>query len=161
MPGPLMPESESSLPPELLLSTVRLQEHFFLAQHQAKTRARTMTKTKSSTPPPPWTCSTVRTKMPAAEDLSCPEASPVAVVTVGESTATSRGPHILQTTLPPLCAARKVRVVQGPTPGARACHSKLPPPPSVPPPPPPPVCQRLLPAAPSLHRRLGGAGESR
>ena len=96
MPGPLVPVSESLLPPELFLSKVRLQEHFFRAQHHARTRARTMTMTNSSTPPPPWTCSTVKTKIPAAELLSCPVDSPVAVVTVGESTATSRGPHMLQ-----------------------------------------------------------------
>ena len=93
-----MPASESSLPPlESFLSKARLQEqHLFRAQHHARTRAKTMTMTKSSTPPPPWTCSTVKTKIPAADDLSCPDDSPVAVVTVGESTATSRGPHMLQ-----------------------------------------------------------------
>ena len=93
-----MPASESSLPPlESFLSKARLQEqHLFRAQHHARTRAKTMTMTKSSTPPPPWTCSTVKTKIPAADDLSCPDDSPVAVVTVGESTATSRSPHMLQ-----------------------------------------------------------------
>ena len=93
-----MPASESSLPPlESFLSKARLQEqHLFRAQHHARTRAKTMTITNNSTPPPPWTCSTVKTKIPAAELLSCPDDSPVAVVTVGESTATSRGPHMLQ-----------------------------------------------------------------
>ena len=97
VPGALMPASESSLPPlESFLSKARLQEqHLFRAQHHARTRAKTMTMTNSSTPPPPWTCSTVKTKIPAADDLSCPDDSPVAVVTVGESTATSRGPHML------------------------------------------------------------------
>ena len=174
VPGPLVPVSESLLPPELFLSKVRLQEHFFRAQHHARTRARTMTMTNSSTPPPPWTCSTVKTKMPAADDLSCPDDSPVAVVTVGESTATSRGPHMLQIatfssthsslhiTLTPLLRCwKKLRAVRGSTLGARACPSRLPPPPSVPPPPPPPVCQGLLSAAPSLPLRLGGAAESR
>ena len=98
VPGALMPASESSLPPlESFLSKARLQEqHLFRAQHHARTRAKTMTMTNSSTPPPPWTCSTVKTKIPAADDLSCPDDSPVAVVTVGESTATSRGPHMLR-----------------------------------------------------------------
>ena len=166
VPGPLVPVSESSLPPELFLSKVRLQEHFFLAQHHAKTRARTMTMTNSSTPPPPWTCSTVKTKMPAADDLSCPDDSPVAVVTVGESTATSRGPHIFTLLFKShshhFCAAgKKVRVVRGSTLGTRVCPSGLPPPPSALPPPPPPACQGLPSAAPSLPLRLGGAAESR
>ena len=97
VPGALMPASESSLPPlESFLSKARLQEqHLFRAQHHARTRAKMMTITNKSTPPPPCTCSTVKTKIPAAELLSCPVDSPVAVVTVGESTATSRGPHML------------------------------------------------------------------
>ena len=96
-PGALMPASESSFPPlESLLSKARLHEqHLFRAQHHARTRAKMMTITNKSTPPPPCTCSTVKTKIPAAELLSCPVDSPVAVVTVGESTATSRGPHML------------------------------------------------------------------
>ena len=98
-PGVLM-AWESSFPPlESLLSKARARfhehQHFFRAQHQARTRAKMMTITNKSTPPPPCTCSTVKTKIPAAELLSCPVDSPVAVVTVGESTATSRGPHML------------------------------------------------------------------
>ena len=166
VPGALMPASESSLPPlESFLSTARLQEqHLFRAQHHARTRAKTLTMTNSSTPP--WTCSTVKTKMPAADDLSCPDDSPVAVVTVGESTATSRGPHIFTLLFKShshhFCAAgKKVRVVRGSTLGARVCPSGLPPPPSALPPPPPPACQGLPSAAPSLPLRLGGAAESR
>ena len=96
-PGALMPVSESSFPPlESLLSKARLHEqHFFRAQHHARTSAKMMTITNKSTPPPPCTCSTVKTKIPAAELLSCPVDSPVAVVTSGESTATSLGPHML------------------------------------------------------------------
>ena len=92
-----MPASESSFPPlESLLSKARLHEqHFFRAQHHARTSAKMMTITNKSTPPPPCTCSTVKTKIPAAELLSCPVDSPVAVVTSGESTATSLGPHML------------------------------------------------------------------
>ena len=96
-PGALMPASESSFPPlESLLSKARLHEqHLFRAQHHARTSAKMMTITNKSTPPPPCTCSTVKTKIPAAELLSCPVDSPVAVVTSGESTATSLGPHML------------------------------------------------------------------
>ena len=173
MPGALMPASESSLPPlESFLSKARLQEqHLFRAQHHARTRAKTMTMTNSSTPPPPWTCSTVKTKIPAADDLSCPDDSPVAVVTVGESTATSRGPHMLRQHFDSLfssnprthhfCAAGEVRDVQGSPPPERVCPSGLPPPPLASPPPPPPACPGLLSAAPSLLLRLGGAAESR
>jgi len=94
---------ESSFPPlESLLSTkarARFHEqHFFRAQHQARTSAKMMTITNKRTPPPPCTCSTVRTKIPAAELLSCPVDSPSAVVTSGESMATSLGPHILPQT---------------------------------------------------------------
>ena len=173
VPGALMPASESSLPPlESFLSKARLQEqHLFRAQHHARTRAKTMTMTNSSTPPPPWTCSTVKTKIPAADDLSCPDDSPVAVVTVGESTATSRGPHMLRQHFDSLfssnprthhfCAAGEVRDVQGSPPPERVCPSGLPPPPLARPPPPPPACPGLLSAAPSLLLRLGGAAESR
>ena len=96
-PGALMPASESSLPPlESFLSKARLQEqHLFRAQHHARTSAKMMMITNKSTPPPPCTCSTVKTKIPAAELLSCPVDSPVAVVTSGESTATSLGPHMV------------------------------------------------------------------
>ena len=94
--------SESSFPPlESLLSKARArfhEQHFFRAQHQARTRAKMMTITNKRTPPPPCTCSTVRTKIPAAELLSCPVDSPSAVVTSGESMATSLGPHILPQT---------------------------------------------------------------
>ena len=101
-PGVLM-ASESSFPPlESLLSKARARfhehQHFFRAQHQARTRAKMMTITNRRTPPPPCTCSTVRTKIPAAELLSCPVDSPSAVVTSGESMATSLGPHILPQT---------------------------------------------------------------
>ena len=175
-PGALMPASESSFPPlESLLSKARLHEqHLFRAQHHARTRAKMMTITNKSTPPPPCTCSTVKTKIPAAELLSCPVDSPVAVVTVGESTATSRGPHMLQMATFTLntsihsslhtdhfCAAGKVRDVQGSPPPERVCPSGPPPPPVARPPPPPPARLGLLPAAPSLLHRLGGAAESR
>ena len=97
-PGVLM-ASESSFPPlESLLSKARArfhEQHFFRAQHHARTSAKMMMITNKSTPPPPCTCSTVKTKIPAAELLSCPVDSPVAVVTSGESTATSLGPHML------------------------------------------------------------------
>ena len=101
-PGVLI-ASESSFPPlESLLSKARARfhehQHFFRAQHQARTRAKMMTITNKRTPPPPCTCSTVRTKIPAAELLSCPVDSPSAVVTSGESMATSLGPHILPQT---------------------------------------------------------------
>ena len=94
---------ESSFPPlESLLSKARARfhehQHFFRAQHQARTRAKMMTITNKRTPPPPCTCSTVRTKIPAAELLSCPVDSPSAVVTSGESMATSLGPHMLPLT---------------------------------------------------------------
>ena len=178
-PGALMPASESSFPPlESLLSKARLHEqHLFRAQHHARTRAKMMTITNKSTPPPPCTCSTVKTKIPAAELLSCPVDSPVAVVTVGESTATSRGPHMLPMATFTLkhfdslfssnprphhfCAAGEVRDVQGSPPPERVCPSGLPPPPLASPPPPPPACPGLLSAAPSLLLRLGGAAESR
>ena len=91
--------SESSFPPlESLLSKARArfhEQHFFRAQHHARTSAKMMMITNKSTPPPPCTCSTVKTKIPAAELLSCPVDSPVAVVTSGESTATSLGPHMV------------------------------------------------------------------
>ena len=97
-PGVLM-ASESSFPPlESLLSKARArfhEQHFFRAQHHARTSAKMMTITNKSTPPPPCTCSTVKTKIPATELLSCPVDSPVAVVTSGESTATSLGPHMV------------------------------------------------------------------
>ena len=101
-PGALM-AWESSFPPlESLLSKARARfhehQHFFRAQHQARTRAKMMRITNRRTPPPPCTCSTVRTKIPAAELLSCPVDSPSAVVTSGESMATSLGPHILPQT---------------------------------------------------------------
>ena len=100
-PGVLM-ASESSFPPlESLLSKARArfhEQHFFRAQHQARTSAKMMTITNKRTPPPPCTCSTVRTKIPAAELLSCPVDSPSAVVTSGESMATSLGPHMLPLT---------------------------------------------------------------
>ena len=101
-PGVLM-AWESSFPPlESLLSKARARfhehQHFFRAQHQARTRAKMMRITNRRTPPPPCTCSTVRTKIPAAELLSCPVDSPSAVVTSGESMATSLGPHILPQT---------------------------------------------------------------
>ena len=167
----MMPASESSFPPlESLLSKARLHEqHLFRAQHHARTRAKMMTITNKSTPPPPCTCSTVKTKIPAAELLSCPVDSPVAVVTVGESTATSRGPHMLPMAtftlkhFDSLFSSNffKVRDVQGSPPPERACPSGPLPPLVERPPPPPLVRPGLLRAALSLLLRLGGAAESR
>ena len=163
--------SESSFPPlESLLSKARLHEqHFFRAQHHARTSAKMMTITNKSTPPPPCTCSTVKTKIPAAELLSCPVDSPVAVVTSGESTATSRGPHMLPLATFTLKHSDslfssnffKVRDVQGSPPPERACPSGLLPPLVERPPPPPLVRPGLPRAALSLLLRLGGAAESR
>merc|ERR1711873_77513 len=146
-PGVLM-ASESSFPPlESLLSKARArfhEQHFFRAQHHARTSAKMMTITNKSTPPPPCTCSTVKTKIPAAELLSCPVDSPVAVVTSGESTDTSRGPHMLPLATFTLKHSDslfssnflKVRDVQGSPPPERACPSGLLPPLVERPPPP-------------------------
>ena len=165
--------SESSFPPlESLLSKARArfhEQHFFRAQHHARTSAKMMMITNKSTPPPPCTCSTVKTKIPAAELLSCPVDSPVAVVTSGESTATSLGPHMLPLATFTLkhsdslfsSSFLKVRDVQGSPPPERACPSGLLPALVERPPPPPLVRPGLPRAALSLLLRLGGAAESR
>ena len=94
LPLPLVPSPSGPLLPAEPLSVLQHQESPFLAQHQMSAKVRARKTMKIMTPLPPCTCSTVRTKMPEADDLSWPVPSPPAAVVVGEPTATSRGPHI-------------------------------------------------------------------